>query len=185
MFPARRNSAWSSASGAIGPPSMPSTTSPPWRWVIPSAGVPRSIVDYTSGRTSPSLQPDGFMRAVTKPQKKASSEEVLLHGDSINFTAARVSDKPGRIRFTSAQIEDYKTVEPATGLRSATSRTISRSLRVASNHFAVAQVASAIITTYGPRMLIRDNVRRAAAVEYERKAWAPPKIAVDVSSRTK
>jgi hypothetical protein len=31
--------------------------------------------------------------------------QVLLHGDSINFTAARVSDKPGRIRITSAHIE--------------------------------------------------------------------------------
>src|SRR5215831_21161421 len=73
------------------------------------------------------------MRAVSKPQKHATSEEVLLHGDSINFTAARVSDKPGCIRITSAQIEDYKTVEPVTGLRSATPRktTISRSLRVA------------------------------------------------------
>src|SRR5262249_13081360 len=50
------------------------------------------------------------MRAVSKPQKKPTSEEVLLHGDSINFTAARVSDKPGRIRITSAHIEDYKTV---------------------------------------------------------------------------
>jgi hypothetical protein len=37
---------------------------------------------------------------------------VLLHGDSINFTAARVSDKPGRIRITSAHFTDYKTAEP-------------------------------------------------------------------------
>jgi hypothetical protein len=40
------------------------------------------------------------------------TEEVLLHGDSINFTAARVSDKPGRIRVTSAHLTDYKTAEP-------------------------------------------------------------------------
>jgi hypothetical protein len=48
-----------------------------------------------------------------KPQSKPQlTEEVLLHGDSINFTAARVSDKPGRIRITSAYLTDYKTAEP-------------------------------------------------------------------------
>jgi hypothetical protein len=37
--------------------------------------------------------------------QKTHLAEVLLHGDSINFTAARVSDKSGRIRITSAHIE--------------------------------------------------------------------------------
>jgi len=42
--------------------------------------------------------------------------------------------------------------------------------------------------SHPPQGQAHDNqrqLRRAAAVEYERKAWAPPKIAVDVSSSTK
>jgi hypothetical protein len=40
-----------------------------------------------------------------KPQSKPQfTEEVLLHGDSITFTAAKVSDKPSRIKITAGTI---------------------------------------------------------------------------------
>ena len=48
---------------------------------------------------------------MSKPAKPQFEEEVLLHGDSINFSAAKVSDKPGRIRISGAHIADYKTVD--------------------------------------------------------------------------